>query len=224
MGKYWLKIGLRAALIFLVGFGVVSAARRVHDSIVTGHGITIPLGGIIPFKLDGAQVGTLRSLTFHKREREPGGIAGVDVSARISDSAVFERLGDCHVSVTDTHHFDERTSFICLKSDSGYLAFGEVKISQRTPTGLHSLILPLMLPESTVLEMQHQAGDSIPSVSADSVRSAVEERVRAQQRVYDDSVNAARLERRAKDMQRQADSLRAKRASGAAAKGPKPDG
>ena len=220
MGKYWLKIGLGAAVIFLVGFGVVSAARRVHDSIVSDHGITIPLGGFIPFKLDGADVGSLRSLTIHKGE--PKGIAGFDVSARVSDSATFERLRDCHFSVTDANHIDERTTFVCLKSDSGYQAFGEVKVSQRIPGGWNTVIQPLLLPESTVRDLQHSGSDSAQAASPEALESEVRTRVREQQRAYEDSVNAVKLEQRAKDMQHRADSLRANLPAKQGAKPPKP--
>jgi len=220
MGKYWLKIGLGAAVIFLLGFSLVSAARRVHDSIMSSHGITIPLGGFIPFKLDGAQVGTLRSLTIHKGN--PKGITGFDVSARISDSATFERLRECHFSVTDTNHFDERTTFVCLKSDSGYESFGEVRVSQRIPGGWNTLIQPLMLPESTVRDMRRSANDSVQATSPEALESEVRTRVREQQRAYDDSVNAVKLEQRAKDMQHRADSLRANLPAKPGAKPPKP--
>jgi hypothetical protein len=211
MGKYWLKIGLGAAVIFLVGFSLVSAARRVHDSIMSGHGLTIPLGGFIPFKLDGAQVGSLRSLTIHRGT--PHGITGFDISARVSDTASLEQFRDCHFSVSDASHIDERTTFVCLKSDSGYLQFGEVRISQRTSSGSNVLVQQLYLPEATVRDLQREGSDSLPAASTDSMISEVQTRVREQQRAYEDSVNAARLERRAKDMQRRADSLRAKRPS-----------
>jgi len=221
MGKYWLKIALGAAVIFGIGFAFVSAGRHLRSVIVSNHDLTIPLGGFIPFKLDGMQVGTLRSLVVHRSS--PKGITGFDVSTRLTDTATFERLRDCRFSVTDANHFDERTTFVCLKSDSGYQPFGEVRLSLRTPTGTQTLIQPLLLPDSAVRDLRREGADSVPAASAESLASAVHERVREQQRAYNDSVSVARLERQAKEMQRRADSLRAKRASPAPSPPQRPD-
>ena len=208
MGKYWFKIGFGAAMIFLVGFGVLSAGRHFRHSIDSNKDLTIPLGGFIPFKLDGVEVGKLRSLTIHRSS--PKVITGFGVSARLSDSSLFEKLRDCRFSVTDASHIDERTTFFCLKSDSGYQTFGEVRMSLRIPGGMQTLVQPLLLPESAVRDFQRHGADSVAAPVTDSLVPAVEARVREQQRAYNDSVTAARLEKRAKDMQRQADSLRAK--------------
>jgi hypothetical protein len=208
MGKYWLKIGLRAGLIFLIGFSVLSAARHFRHTIDSDKDITIPLGGFIPFKLDGLEVGKLRSLTIHRSA--PKQITGFGISMRMSDSAMFEKLRECRFSVTDPSHIDERTTFFCLKADTGYREFGEIRMSLRIPGGTQVLVQPLLLPESAIQRFQGHGTDPAAIPVTDSLVSEVEQRVRDQERVYDDSVTAARLEKRAKDMQRQADSLRNK--------------
>ncbi|HEV8600163.1 MAG TPA: hypothetical protein VGQ69_12435 [Gemmatimonadales bacterium] len=208
MGKYWLKIGLGAALIFLVGFSVLSAGRHFRRSIDSDADITIPLGGFIPFKLDGVDVGKLRSLTIHRSA--PKQITGFGISMRMSDSAMFEKLRSCRFSVTDPSHIDERTTFYCLQSDSGYREFGEIRMSLRLPDVTQTLVQPLLLPERAIQDFQRHGRDSVAPPGTDSVVSAVRLRVREQERAYNDSVTAARLEKRAKDMQRQADSLRNK--------------
>lgn len=208
MGKYWLKIGLRAAVIFLIGFSVLSAGRHFRHTIDSDKDITIPLGGFIPFKLDGLEVGKLRSLTIHRSA--PKQITGFGISMRMSDSAMFEKLRECRFSVTDPSHIDERTTFFCLKADSGYREFGEIRMSLRISGGTQVLVQPLLLPESAIQRFQGHGADPAAIPVTDSLVSEVEQRVRDQERVYDDSVTAARLEKRAKDMQRQADSLRNK--------------
>jgi hypothetical protein len=208
MGKYWLKIALGAALIFGVGFAVISAGRHFRHSIESNVDLTIPLGGFIPFKLDGIEVGKLRSLTIHRSS--PKVITGFGVAIRLNDSSTFERLRDCRFSVTDASHIDERTTFFCLKSDSGYQQFGEVRMSLRIPGGTQTLIQPLLLPESAVRDFQQHGADPAATAVTDSMIPEMKARVREQERAYNDSVEAARLEKRAKDMQRQADSLRQK--------------
>jgi len=212
MGKYWLKIGLGAGLIFGIGFMFISAGRHFGHAINSNKDLTIPLGGIIPFKLDGVEVGKLRSLTIHRSS--PKVITGFGVSMRLSDSSLFEKLRGCRFSVTDASHIDERTTFFCLKSDSGYQEFGEVRMSLRIPGGLQTLVQPLLLPESAVRDFQRHGADSMAAPLADSLAPEVARRIGEQQRAYGDSVSAARLEARAKDMQRQADSIRAKASVG----------
>jgi hypothetical protein len=208
MGKYWLKIGLGAAVIFGVGLAIISAGRHFRHTVESNKDITIPLGGFIPFKLDGVEVGKLRSLTIHRSEARS--ISGFGISMRMSDSALFERLRECRFSVTDPSHIDERTTFYCLKSDSGYREFGEIRMSLRIPGGTQTLVQPLLLPESAISSFQRRGSDPVAIPSTDSLVSEVELRVREQERAYEDSVRAARLEKRARDMQRQADSIRSK--------------
>lgn len=208
MGKYWLKIGLGAALIFGVGMAIISAGRHVRHTVESNKDITIPLGGFIPFKLDGVEVGKLRSLTIHRSEARS--ISGFGVSMRMSDSSMFEKLRECRFSVTDPANIDERTTFFCLKSDSGYREFGEIRMSLRIPGGTQTLVQPLLLPESAISSLQRRGSDPAALPATDSLVSEVRIRVREQERAYEDSVRAARLEKRARDMQREADSLRNK--------------
>jgi hypothetical protein len=208
MGRYWFKIGLGAILIFAVGLGLISAGRHVRHTIDSTHDLTIPLGGFIPFKLDGREIGKLRSLVIHRSS--PKAVTGFDVNTRLTDSAAFERLRECHIAVSDATHFDQRTTFFCLTSDSGYQAFGEVRIDLRTPGGMQTLIQPLMLPQATVLEIQRKAADSLGASAAESLAAELRGSTREQERAYRDSIKAAVLEKTAKDMQRRADSIRSR--------------
>jgi hypothetical protein len=210
MTKYWFKIGLGALLIFVVGLGVVRAARHVHDTIESNQDLTIPLGSFIPFKLDGAEIGKLRSLVIHRSS--PKAVTGFDVNTRVTDSATFERLRDCRMSVTDATHFDEHSTFVCLKSDSGYRTFGEVRIDLRLPgsAGTQTLIQPLLLPESAIRDLERKAADSLGVPAAESLAAQIRGSTREQQRAYRDSIKAAVLEKSAKDMQRRADSIRSR--------------
>lgn len=221
MRKYWAKIILGALLIFGVGFGIVSAARGVKDKIVSGKDIQIPLGSFIGFNLDGTRLGSIRSLII--RRESPKVISGFEVRARLTDTSGFARLEKCHVSVNDVKNIDERTHFVCLASDSGYVPFGEVRAELRTNDGMRTLVLPLLLPPSAVADLQNHAATSGLPVS-DSAAAALESRVKSESQNYRDSVRAAELDTRAAKAnetaaryKQRADSIRSRRATPAAA-------
>ena len=211
MRKYWGKVTLSALLIFIVGYGIVSAGRKVKDSIVTSKDITIPLGSFIAFKLDGTRVGSIRQIRI--RRSEPRIIAGFDVRVRLSDTAAFDRLRDCRLSVNDAHHFDERTSFICLQSDSGYQQFGEVTAYLVNPNNDRTLALPLLLPDAAVAEFQRRIPDGRTASVGDSIATEVQKRARVLERQFDDSVEAARLDKRSELYKARADSIRQRQKS-----------
>ena len=194
MRKYWGKIILGALLIFGVGFGLVSAARGVKNKFVSGKDIEIPLGSFIGFNLDGTRLGSIRSLTIQRSS--PKMITGFEVRARLTDSSGFAQMEKCHVSVNDIRNIDERTHFICLPSDSGYVPFGEVRAELRTNDGMRTLVLPLLLPPSAVADIQNHATSTGLPVS-DSAAAEIQSRVRVESQAYRDSVKAADLDDRA---------------------------
>jgi hypothetical protein len=210
MRKYWGKIILGALLIFAAGFAVISAGRSVKQSIVTNKDITIPLGSFVAFKLDGIRVGSIRQIRI--RRSEPKVLAGFDVRVRVSDTAAFAKLQNCRLSVNDAHHFDERTSFLCLPSDSGYEPFGEVTAymsdpDQEDPT----VVLPLLLPSQIVADIRRGGDPTSPGGDkADSIAAEVAKRARVLERQYEDSVTAAGLDKRSAQLKARADSIRAR--------------
>ena len=208
MRGYWFRIIVGALLIGGVGFGFVSLIRKGKSYVESSKDLTIPLGSFIPFRLDGQKVGTIRSLAI--RRSAPKELNGFDLRIRLSDSAAFTRLGECNLSVTDPQHFDERTTFSCLASDSGYQSFGEVRMDLREDGNTRTLVRPLLLPETAIREMQRHASDSVSSRFTDSIAAEVRSRARVQSRAYSDSVRAAELDRQALRMKQKADSLRAK--------------
>lgn len=206
MRGYWLKIGFGAMLIFAVGFGLISAGKRVKASIESGTDIEIPLGSFIPFKLEGASVGTVRAITIHRSA--PNVLSGFDVRLRTSDSATFAKLESCNLSVSDARNLDERTTFLCLPSDSGYQAFGDVTVDYRTEVDNRTLVRSLLLPQDIVGELQQGRGGTTAHQLADSIAREVRVRIRPLRAVYDDSVEAARLDQRSLTYSRRADSIR----------------
>jgi hypothetical protein len=206
MRKYWGKITLSALLIFVAGYGIVSAGRKVKDSIVTSKDITIPLGSFVSFKLDGVKVGSIRQIRI--KRSEPKVIAGFDVRVRLTDTAAFTRLQDCRLSVDNAPNIDERTSFICLASDSGYQSFGTVTATLIDSDDNRTLAIPLLLPEAAIADLQRGHSEGMGSSKGDSIAAEVEQRTRILQRAWDDSVEAARLDKRSELYKARADSIR----------------
>ena len=208
MRKYWGKITLSALLIFVVGYGLVSAGRAVKESVVSHKGITIPLGPFVGFKLDDAKVGTIRSITIRREGRRR--ITGFEIRVRLSDSAAYTRLSDCRLSVNNAPNIDERTTFLCLASDSGYSAFGEVSVVLNNDEGDRHLVTPLLLPNGAIESLMKEDEDRGDWSRADSIAHAVETRIEPLSRAHRDSVRAATLDKEAARIKARADSIRAR--------------
>jgi hypothetical protein len=220
MRSYWFKIIVGALLIGGVGLGFVSLIRKGKSFVESNKDLTIPLGSFIPFKLDGQKVGTIRSLSILRSA--PKELNGFDLRIRLSDSAAFARLESCSLSVSDPQHIDERTTFFCLPSDSGFQSFGEVRIDLRQDGDTRTLVRPLMLPETAIQEMRRHSSDSVSSEFTDSIAAEVKSRVRVQARTYSDSIRAAELDRQALRMKQKADSIRARAIPPSGSKPPVP--
>jgi hypothetical protein len=206
MRGYWLKIVGGMILVFIVGFGVVTAARKgksmVH-TIDSDEDLTISLGSLIPFRIDGQELGRLRSITLLRTPERK--VRGVNLSIRVSDSASMERLKACRVTVRDPEHIDPSSAFVCLSSDSGFAEFGEVRVTLRRDEDSYVHVSPFLLPAATV-ERIRAGGDSPLHVDRDAIR--------AEARAIEDSVKASELEREAQEARRRADSLRRARGAG----------
>jgi hypothetical protein len=208
MRKYWTRIALGALLIFCVGYGFVSAGRYFRNTVESGRDLTIPFGSLVPFKLDGVKVGTLRSLVIHRTA--PKEIVGFGLRVRLSDSAAFEKLQGCQLTVSDPMHIDENTTFTCVSSGPGYQPFGNVSIELRSGHDSRTVIQPLLLTDATVGQIRSHAADSSAGPSADSIAAEIRERVRSQSRALGDSIRAAELERAADRMKEKAEAIRAR--------------
>jgi len=212
MLKYWLKIGLGATVIFLVGFAFVRGVRDVRETVESDRSLSIPLGAFgiyLPLKLDGDRVGTLRSVLIHRSG--PREITGFEVRARVVDSVTLDRVRACRFAIDDATHFDESTTFRCLADPAaGYERFGEVRLELRLDHATTVIVQPLFLPAGAVSEFRRRNSDSLTAPLADSLASALTGSVRDRTRQIRDSIRADSLEGRARLMQRRADSLRGK--------------
>jgi hypothetical protein len=159
MRGYWLRIIAGALAIFVVGYAGLRAVRGVDRAVHSDGDLTFPLP-LVPFRLDALEVGTFRNVTL-RRER-PHSISGVVLRVRVRDSAVYQRLVDCRLTVEDPTHLDSATTFRCLASDSGYVEFGSVRVELREGGQPRTLLLPLLLDSSLVEKIRRRgAADSV---------------------------------------------------------------
>src|SRR6478736_8149286 len=97
MRNVWLRIGLGAFAIFLVGMMAKKIWEVGKDKVIStfdsADPIGIPLMGIVPFQLGAARLGDLRRVTLLRDA--PDHIIGVNVVARLSDSATVEPFKEC---------------------------------------------------------------------------------------------------------------------------------
>ena len=208
MRRYWLRIGLGALAIFIVGMIGITLVRRglgtVHG-VVHGSGpISIPLA-FIPFQLNGQKLGTLQRVTL---EREaPNRVTSVELEVKLADSLLARGLEGCRLAANldsekpgkpgvSVHRgpFTEG-SFWCAKDDStseGLVEYGQAIFHPG------DVKVPLLLSVGLVDELQDLDfdDDSTPPVDEVQVDSIV-----AAAKLVADSVKAVHV--------RMGDSLRA---------------
>lgn len=173
MLKYWVKIGLGALVIFVVGYGVVQAARGARH-VASGANISIGTS-FIPFTVGGTQLGTVRRVTLR---RERSRIMGVDLQVELKDAAAGEFLSSCQLTVDDPDRIGDKSIFHCAAGDSGaprYEQFGEVRVTVDGVSGVSTI--PLLVPAEVVREFRSGDGKRKGAESAstgDAARAEAE--------------------------------------------------
>ncbi|MGH7586644.1 MAG: hypothetical protein ACREMH_10380 [Gemmatimonadales bacterium] len=147
MTRYWLKIGVGALVVFLVGLVVWSIVERGRDEVAsffsTDRPITLPLLGIVPFSVDGNEAGRIQRITFMRDA--PKQISGVIIQVKNGGSIPPLAFEDCAFTVDDPLHVDEHTQFRCLAEDSALAVlqpFGEVHFVGKHGTMSRMIVLP----------------------------------------------------------------------------------
>jgi hypothetical protein len=162
MRNYWIKVGLGAVVIFVIGLIAVRAVRSGASgvrNVVNGTGpISIPLPSMVPFNLDGVRLGSVRHLTIFRSDSKTP--SHIKVEIQIPDSITSERLTKCILTIESLDNIDEHTSFLCATAadtaGKELVPFGTVAVRSRSDS------FPLLLPQRAVNDMtkRHQAGDS----------------------------------------------------------------
>ncbi len=156
MRTYWLKIVLGAVAIFGLGMLIVAAfhsvRHKVHVVKETASPLEFPIPfGVLPFRLNNQRLGSIERVRL---EREtPKVISSVKIWAKLDDSVSTDQLQGCSFAVNDVEHFDEHSSFECVKGDTAGLApYGEVAIADQS--------YPLLLPDRVIADLRRSKARS----------------------------------------------------------------
>jgi len=117
MQRYWLKIALGAAAVFGLGMGVIAlvsnSIHEVKSVVASNRPIGIPLM-ILPFRLDGDQIGSIRRLELLRTS--PGEVSGIRLTVRLRDSVTSAQIPDCRLTIYERHALGGRHGFQCRES------------------------------------------------------------------------------------------------------------
>src|SRR6478735_8757139 len=194
MRNVWLRIGLGAFAIFVVGMIGKKVFEIGRDKVVstfeTDDPIAIPLMGIVPFQLGNQRLGDLRRVTLLRDA--PDHIVGVNVVARLSDSATVEPFKECAFLTLTTIDgagsdsskgelkLNENSRFQCVADTSVMGSFGTVEIRHTQGKEPTTLQRTLVFPPEVIAEIQramssHRAGGVVQvHVNEDSIRQMVD--------------------------------------------------
>jgi hypothetical protein len=190
MTRYWIKIALGAALVFAIGMMVVTIGRVGKNTVVhvaEGTGpIRIPLM-LVPFRLDGVRLGTMRQLIiFRDSAQRP---TNLELSVAMSDSLAPARLAECILALmpaTDTAGITP-TDFTCASAaDTAgrhLVQFGELHLRDGSES------FPLLAPEDKVQEIRERSGDR--AADLDEAAQDARDSVKAVRRELIDSIRSA---------------------------------
>lgn len=160
MKGYWLRIGLGALGVFVVGMIIMTVFHSAKTVMVgladSTNAFTIPLPfGVVPFNVDGKKYGTIEKITFYREH--PNSVKSVRIVADLHDSASARSLADCDFVLDDPEHIDQKTTFRCPPdgAPTGYEEFGEV-----VAVGLEGTF-PLYLPTSAVTKFREHGAVNV---------------------------------------------------------------
>ena len=209
MRNYWLRIGLGALVVFVIGVGLVQLVGLVKHKVVHTLSSTDPIPfplAFFEFKLDGQNIGNVSRAVLLRDT--PEHINGLTVVVSVPESSRAQ-LSDCLLSLDDAQAINSRTTFRCRKAADtvglGLIPFARIAIKGSTDT------FPLLLPKDAVKSLQdirirvnghgmeitstadslQAVADSIEAVT-DSVREAISDSLhQAADRLTDSLTEAA---------------------------------
>jgi hypothetical protein len=210
MKLYWVKIILGALAIFALGMviraGINKGRDRIHSITETSDPITIPFPlGIMPFRLDGAKLGTVERVTLLRDS--PKGISNIRVMVKLSDSIPPSRLKSCMLTIDDPQQINERTTFRCQAADTAGLnlvLYGEVNVDGMDAS------FPLLLTAAAVADLKSDSANSRLEANADSIADAAESYADSMSELADSltSVNMERADSIRAEANQRSDSIR----------------
>ena len=204
MAKYWIKIALRAGVVFLLGMAIVYAVRRGRNTVrtiaETAEPITIPIA-FVPLRVNDTAFGSIRRVRLLRST--PKQVSGVDIQANLADSVDADRFDQCLLAAEDVQNINTHSTLTCLaESDTagmGLVPFGTVDFNDG------DAVRPLLVPASEVGRIQDNlrhdmtapppppaahGTDAVPGVpDSDSLKRAIHRQVDSALRAADSAVS-----------------------------------
>jgi len=129
MRGFWIKIGLGALGVFLVGMMLVTVGREAKATATEALAGVLERGATVssvasapsdlPFRLAGDRLGTVRHLSI--RREASGALARVELAVELNSEAAASRLADCVLIAEHERNFDFDSGFRCAHGSSADL-------------------------------------------------------------------------------------------------------
>jgi hypothetical protein len=153
MRGYWIKIGLKAFAIFVVGMIIVTGVRKakgsINHAINSSDPIPIPVIGLVPFNLDSHKLGSVSRVEFLRSD--PEHVSGVRVLVKLGEGVSPDVLAQCQLALDDIQKINDQTTFTCAPAGEaigGLEQFGVVAIKNSSDS------FPLLLPAEAIAKLR----------------------------------------------------------------------
>jgi hypothetical protein len=152
MRNYWLRVGLGALVVFVIGFGLLQMFGLVKHKVVHALSGTDPIPfplAFLEFKLDGQNIGSVSRAVLLRDT--PEHINGLTVVVAVPESS-RARLSDCILSLDDAQAINRRTTFRC-RTEADTVGLGLIPFARIAIKGTEDTF-PLLLPKDAVQSLQ----------------------------------------------------------------------
>lgn len=173
MTRYWLKIGIGALLVFIVGMGIKylvdQGHAKVHALLESDQPISIPLK-FVDFRVDGQRLGQLQRLRLVRSA--PKQFTGAELTVALDSGVDAEPLRNCQLRIDDLDKMDQNTTFVCVQPGTppgpvAFEPFGTVTIKGT------DMVLTLLLPSEAVQDLRSVA-DSLQAMDSAAAHVTVD--------------------------------------------------
>ncbi len=131
MQRYWIRIGVGALGVFLLGMIVVTLGRQgrrmVHE-LAASDGITIPFP-VGDFTVDGNRLGSFSKLNIR---RDPSAEGRVKALVRLADPGYTDLLSSCTLVLEDGN-FEPGADFRCAAGGESLTAMTRIGVVEFAP-------------------------------------------------------------------------------------------
>jgi len=190
--RYWLRIAAGALITFGIGMTVVVATR--HGVGAVKHSVSGALGSIplamLPVRVDGQQLGTLRGVEVQPTAQDRGAGAGapsVHITVQATDSALEAQFERCMLVPNIGHGNRRFADFKCVApadtGGAGLRKLGEVVVE---PAGA---VLDILVPDSQLARWRQVSASDFGNVKsvhiqADSTGAVIDVRDRRGRKLF----------------------------------------